>query len=191
MKHLLVLGAGGHGRSVAETALATGRYQVVGFLDDGADVGSLVMGLPVKGRVSELSHWLSRVDSIIVAIGHNLTRAQLTDAVPEDSLATIVHPTSIVAPSARIGAGSAIMAGAIIGTSATIGRGVIVNLGAVVDHDGAVLDFGHLGVNASMAGASRLGRAAWLQCGACLGSGVCVPDGAVVPPGRGLSDWVA
>lgn len=78
------------------------------------------------------------------------------------------------------------MAGSIIGTEAKLGAGSIVNSGAVVDHHCTVEDFGHLGVNTSMAGGSILGRAAWMQAGSALGYGVRVQDGVVLAPGTAL-----
>ena len=75
---------------------------------------------------------------------------------------------------------------AVVGALARLGVGAIVNSGAVVDHDAQVMDFGHLGVGACMAGGTVLGRGAWMQAGAALGYGVRVPDGAVLPPGASL-----
>lgn len=76
------------------------------------------------------------------------------------------------------------MAGAIIGTEARLGIGSIVNCGAVVDHHATVEDFGHLGVNASMAGGTRLGRGAWMQAGSTLAYGAVVPSSITVGPGE-------
>lgn len=90
-----------------------------------------------------------------------------------------------MSPSSLIGAGTAVMAGAIVGTEARLGLGEIVNCGAVVDHS-TVEDYGHLGVNASMAGGTLLGRSAWVQAGAALGYGVTVPSGLTLAPGDAL-----
>ena len=76
------------------------------------------------------------------------------------------------------------MAGAIVATEARLGVSSIVNCGAVVDHHATVEDFGHLGVNASMAGGTVLGRGAWMQAGAALGYGVRVAEGEVLLPGE-------
>ena len=84
-----------------------------------------------------------------------------------------------------MGHGTAIMAGAIVGTEARLGGGAIVNCGAVVDHHATVEDFGHLGVNASMAGGMVLGRCAWLQAGSALGYGVKFAPGETVRPCEG------
>lgn len=186
---LLVVGAGGHGRSVAEAAELSGQFEVVGFLDDALPEGKIVFDLPVLGPVAGMAEQRAIVDQAIIAIGHNAMREklmrQLTLAGFE--LATVVHPRAIVSPSAVLGAGSAVMAGAIVGTEAHLGVGVIVNSGAVVDHHATVEDVGHLGVNSSMAGGTVLGHAAWLQAGAALGYGVRVSANTVIPPGCGLS----
>ena len=79
------------------------------------------------------------------------------------------------------------MAGAVVGTEAQLGEGVIVNCGATVDHHCRVDAFGHLGVNACMAGESVLGHRAWMQAGSALGYGVHVEDEAVLAPGEARS----
>lgn len=185
IQRVVIVGAGGHGQSVAEALASQGGVSVVGFLDDGAPVGSTVLGLPVLGKVRALSAQVGQADAALVAIGNNAVREKLTAQVLAVglALATVVHPRAFVAPSARVGPGTAIMAGAIVGTCAQLGQGSIVNCGAVVDHHAVVEDFGHLGVSACMAGGARLGRGAWMQAGCALGYGVVVPAGSVLLPG--------
>ena len=78
-------------------------------------------------------------------------------------MATVVLLRAFVSSTAVVGQGSAIMAGAIVGTEARLGMGSIVSCGAVVDHHSICEDFGHLGVNASMAGRAVLSRGAGMQ----------------------------
>lgn len=173
---LLIVGAGGHGRSVAEAVMAADRFQLVGFVDDAQPDLESVWGKPVFGTTADLHRYRAFAQFAIVAIGNNTLREALTNKLKEAGfeLATIIHPCAIVSPRAVIGAGSTIMAGAIIGTEAILGRGVLVNCGAVVDHHAHVDDFGHLSVHACMAGEARLGHGAWLQAGVALGYGVNV-----------------
>ena len=186
---LLIVGAGGHGRSVAEAVALAGEYEIAGFLDDGLDVGQGVMSWAVLGRPDAAAALRHVADSVIVAIGNNALREAMTEQLQAlgFALATVIHPRAFVAPSAVVGSGSAIMAGAIVGTEAQLGRGVIVNCGAVVDHHAKVHDFGHLGVNACMAGGTVLGRGAWMQAGAAMGYGVELPANAVLQVGGALS----
>ena len=186
---LLIMGAGGHGQSVAEAAELAGQFEVVGFVDDGLTAGTAVLGYPVLGGSADLSAYVSVCDQVIVAIGNNALRASLVDRLLQVGLrlATVVHPQAMVSPRAQLGAGSAVMSGAIVGPLATLGLGTIVNCGAVVDHYARVEDFGHLGVGACMAGGSVLGTKAWIQAGCALGYGVTVPFGTVLPPGTALA----
>lgn len=182
---LLVVGAGGHGRSVAEAAELSGQFEVVGFLDDALPAGKLLLNVAVLGPMVGIGHHRAAADQTIVAIGNNAIREKLMQqlAATGFALATVVHPRAIVSSSAVLSEGSAVMAGAIVGTEARLGMGSIVNCGAVVDHHAIVEDFGHLGVNASMAGGTVLGHGAWMQAGAALGYGVRVPAGVTLAPG--------
>jgi sugar O-acyltransferase (sialic acid O-acetyltransferase NeuD family) len=185
---LLVVGAGGHSRSVAESAELDDQFEVVGFLDDAAPVGERVLFSHVLGPVASMSDHCVVADHAIVAIGNNAAREKLMQQLIEAgyAMATVVHPRAFVSPTAVVGVGAAIMAGAIVDTEARLGVGIIVNCGAVVDHHSIVEDFGHLSVNASMAGGTVLGRSVWMQSGAALGYGVTVPSGVTLNPGEAV-----
>lgn len=183
---LLVVGAGGHGRSVAEAAQLSERFEVTGFLDDALTAGDCVLAVPVLGPLTSLTNHRANCDQAIVAVGNNAIREKVTLQLVEAGfeLATVIHPRAFVAPSAMVGQGSAVMAGAIVGTEARLGVGVIVNCGAVVDHHAHVEDYGHLGVNASMAGGTALGAKAWMQAGSAIGYGVRIPAETILVPGE-------
>lgn len=185
---LLIIGAGGHGRSVAEAASLQRYYQVQGFLDDSCEPGTCVLGWPVLGNVADLHLMADKVKTVIVAVGNNAVRERLLQQVLalDLRLGTVVHPFSAVSPSAVLAPGCAVMAGAVVGTEAMLGMAAIVNASAVVDHHAVVEDFGHLGVGAVMAGGTRLGRGAWMQAGCALGYGVTVPAGQTLAPGTAL-----
>jgi sugar O-acyltransferase (sialic acid O-acetyltransferase NeuD family) len=188
MKRLLIIGAGGHGRSVAEAVTAAGEFVVAGFLDDAFPELDRVWEFPVLGKVADLTRGRDAADHAFVAIGNNALRRRVTTELRDAGfvLATVIHPRAIVSPTASIGAGSAVMAGAVVGTEAVLGEGAIVNCAAVVDHHCRVGDFAHLGVNAAMAGGSVLGAGAWMQAGSALGYGVEIDAGRVLAPGEAV-----
>lgn len=74
---LLVVGAGGHGRSMAEAAELTGQFEVVGFLDDSLPAGETVLGVSVLGLVVSMAQHRAATDQAIVAIGNNAVREKL------------------------------------------------------------------------------------------------------------------
>jgi sugar O-acyltransferase (sialic acid O-acetyltransferase NeuD family) len=186
---LLIVGAGGHGRSVAEAVLMSDGFELVGFLDDAAfDHGSDVWGLPVLGPTTGFADYAALASHAVVAIGNNTLRQKLCGELRAAgiALASVIHPRAIVSPRAQLGEGVTVMAGAIVGTEALLGQGAIVNCGAVVDHHAHVHDFGHLGVNACMAGGSVLGSLAWMQAGSAIGYGVQLAAGTVLKPGEAI-----
>ena len=189
MKRLLIIGAGGHGRSVAEAVVAQGTYSLIGFVDDGCVPGTLVFQWPVLGSAASLSELKKQADCVVVAVGNNVVREKMLGLALAAGfeLATVIHPRAYVSSSAAVGPGSAIMAGSVVGAEARLGVATIVNSGAVVDHHAVVEDYGHLGVGACMAGGSYLGRSAWMQAGSALAYGVKVPAGSVLAPGQGFA----
>lgn len=186
---LLIVGAGGHGRSVAEAVLMADQFSLFGFADDGVFTrGDAVWGFPVLGPASAFASYTSKATHALVAIGNNVIRQKLFVQLQTAGfvMASVIHPRVMVSPRAQLGVGVTVMAGAIVGTAAILGQGAIVNCGAVVDHLAQVHDFGHLGVNACMAGGSVLGALAWMQAGSAIGYGVQVAAGSTLKPGESL-----
>jgi sugar O-acyltransferase (sialic acid O-acetyltransferase NeuD family) len=186
---LLVLGAGGHGKAVADAALLSGDWQRVAFVDDRWPELRESFGLPVLANIAGLAEVARQADAAIAAVGNNTLRAQWLAEIRMAGLpvATVIHPRACVSASARIGAGTAIMAMAMVGVDVQIGEGAIVNAGAVVDHDASLGELAHLGVGVKIAGGVRVGACAWLQAGCCAGYRVVVADGAQFSPGTALS----
>ena len=188
MKTLLILGAGGHGRSVAEAALLLGEWESVIFLDDAWPQVEELLGCKVMGKVADIGKVVELCHGAIAAVGNNAVREQWIALIERHdvALASVVHPRAWISPSARVGAGSAVLAGAVVGSAAEVGKGVIINANATVDHDVQMGDLSHIGVGVQLAGGVQIGARAWLQAGACCGYNVQVAEGELVPPGSAL-----
>jgi sugar O-acyltransferase (sialic acid O-acetyltransferase NeuD family) len=188
MRTLLVIGAGGHGKAVAEAALLSGEWQRIAFVDDRWPGLRETFGWPVVADVAGLACAQALVGGAIVAVGNNVVREQLVKAIHSAGLqlVTVMHPRACVSASAVIGAGTAIMALAMVGVDAVIGEGAIVNANATVDHDAILGDFAHLGVGVQLAGGVKIGARAWLQAGCSAGYQVMVGEGVVFTPGSVL-----
>ena len=189
MRRLIIIGAGGHARSVAEAVLLSGVFELAGFLDDAFPGLAKVWDFPVLGTTADIEKCRVFAEVAVVAIGKNEVREALCGQLGTAGfeLETVIHPSAIVSPRAVVDQGCMIMPGAVIGTEVHLGSGVIVNCGAVVDHHCRVDDFGHLGVHAAMAGGSVLGRGAWMQADSALGYGVKIGAGVILAPGEALS----
>jgi len=165
---IVVYGAGGHGKVIAEV-LAACRRSIQGFIDDNESlIGSSTLGLPVYAA----GEWLRFQPGAQVAlgVGNNLAREQLAMRVKQSgcTLLTVVHPRAIVARSARIGEGAGIMPTAVLNPDCEIGEGAIVNTGAIVEHDVQVGRYAHLSPNSAAGGGAQIGAYAQIGMGASV-----------------------
>lgn len=175
-KRLVIIGASGHGKVIADIALLNGYTDIV-FLDDDKSVTECV-GFPVIGRVEAAS--LIDGDKI-VAIGNAETRERIQDEI--DNVVTLIHPNAVVSRRATIGEGSVVMAGAVINADSVIGRGCIVNTGSSLDHDCKIWDFVHISVGAHIAGTVEIGKGTWIGAGAVIINNRSICDGCMIGAG--------
>jgi sugar O-acyltransferase (sialic acid O-acetyltransferase NeuD family) len=184
MNTLAILGASGHGKVVADVALAAGWRQVV-FFDDAWPERSRNGHWDIAGPSSRLLADLPAFDGVIVAIGHNATRWDKHRWLCEAgaNLVTLVHPTATVSRFARIGAGSVLMAGAVVNVDAELGEASIVNTGATIDHDGRLGHGVHASPGVHLAGDVVVGALSWLGIGSMVREGVRIGQGVTVGAG--------
>lgn len=178
---LVILGAGGHGRVVADAALAQGAFARVWATDRDAQrcQGELLPGV----RIVPLPEATRLPCALHVAIGAGAAREREAAAFQGHPLTTVIHPRAAVSPHAQVGAGSFVAAQAVVAPGARLGTAVIVNHGAVVDHDVQVGDFTHIAPLAALGGGARIGRHVLVGAGACVLPGVSVCDGATLGAG--------
>ena len=169
MKDLIIIGAGGHGRVVADIAQKLGFYKTISFLDDGE--AKETMALPILGKTLDVEKYIDTAD-IFVAIGNSKVRADFIEQLLAKgaNVPILIHPSAMVGACVEIEVGTAIMAGAVINPCSKIGKGVILNTCSSVDHDCEVGDFCHIAVGVHIAGTVCLGK------NVCLGAGVTVKN---------------
>ncbi len=186
---LLVFGASGHGKVVADAGRSSGLTPA-GFLDEDESKDlSEFCNLPVLSWVRfrrELNLWRGCV--VGLGVGDNGARERCYERVCAAGLevGTIVHEEAVVAPSAFLGAGTVVMALAAVNPGARVGEGAILNTGSVVEHDNCLGRFVHLSPNSALGGHVTIGDRAHLGLGAVvlpgvrIGADVRVGAGAVV-----------
>lgn len=180
---LLIIGASGHGKVVADIALKMGKWQEIAFLDDDRNL-TLSMGLDVVGETNEISTYKDDYE-IFVGIGNNNTRKELHEKLVTlgASIPTLIHPNTVISSEVVIGMGTAIMAGAVINCCTTIGNGCIINTGSTVDHDNVIEDFVHISPGANLAGSVSIGHGSWLGIGSVVSNNISITNGCKIGAG--------
>lgn len=184
MKRLALLGASGHGKVVADAALAAGWQSVV-FFDDAWPGRSVNGHWPVLGDTAALLARLPEFDGVLVAIGDCATRWQKQQALRAAGapLVTVVHPHACVSSLATLGMGSVVMAGAVVNVDAVVGEACIINTGATVDHDCRLAHAVHVSPGANLSGNVTVGACSWLGVGSAVRQGIRIGDDVMVGAG--------
>lgn len=149
---LIILGAGGHGKVVADIAQQINKYEEIFFLDD------LSQGNNIIGKCEEYTKFKDEDVEMYPAFGNNRTRIEWEEKLENYGIkiAKIVHPLAYISPLAKIEDGCVVMPYAIINTNVKLSKGCIVNCGSIVDHD-CILNKGcHLAPGAIVKGENIL-----------------------------------
>jgi UDP-perosamine 4-acetyltransferase len=189
---VVIYGAGGHGKVVADVLERDPAIEVIGWLDDDPRrVGAAFFGHPVLGGLAEVPRLLARgVGHAVVAIGDNPSRERLARVLAGHGMAfaRAVHPAAQLGRGVTVGAGAVIMAGEVVNADSTIGEHAIVNTGATVDHDCRVGRAAHVAVGAHLAGGVTVGDLTLIALGAGVGPNVAVGARVVVGAGAVVLD---
>lgn len=178
---VIIIGAGGHAKVVADIARKSGDT-VLGFLDDDeGKKGKDFFGARILGNTSEYDKYISEA-CFIIAIGNNLVRKRIAESMT-CRFYTAIHPTAVIAEGAEIGEGVCIAALAAVNPDAKVGKHAIINTCAVVEHDCRVGDYAHLSPNATMCGLSNVGECSWIGAGATVVNGKKICGDALVGAG--------
>jgi acetyltransferase EpsM len=204
-KRLVIYGAGGHGRSLAALVGQDARYSVVGFLDDGLAVDTLVDGLLVLGGGDHLPSLaqagIRMAANGVGGIGDLAARLQVYDQLARAGFycPIMIHNTAFLEESASLADGIQVYPFAYVGVGVQIGFGCIINSGAIVSHDCILAPYVNLSPGATLAGGVTVGEAALIGMRATanlnvhigerarIGNGATikadVPAGGIVPAG--------
>lgn len=197
MTGVVLLGAGGHARVLAEALRLSGETLDGYLAPEAAEVpfAPVLAHLGGDDALCGLDPAQVRLVCAIGSVGDAERRIAAWDRGREGGFdfADACHPSAILSDGAETGAGLQLLAGAVVQTGARLGMNVIVNTRAIVEHDAVVDDHAHIAPGACLSGGVRVGAGAHVGAGAVvlqgrrIGAGAIVGAGAVVthdvPPG--------
>lgn len=174
LRRLLIWGAGGHAKVVADVARASG-WEVVAFLDDDVSrQGQLFYGARIRPRDAFMRNSApdagAEIEQVFVAIGDNAIRERCLATMQASgrSIPALIDPSARISPTAQLGPGTIVMAGAIVQADTQIGFGGIINTGASVDHDCIVGNCVHVAPGARLTGNVTVGDRSLIGAGSVV-----------------------
>lgn len=168
-KKLIVLGGIGNGSVIANAIVDANKrgdreWKFAGYLNDRIAVGGNIESYPVLGKLID---WIKFAKAgcffvnTIYRIDGQQQRIEMFESlnIPDDKLATFVHPLTYIAPNAVLGPGTVVMPFAAISAATTIGKGCLVMVGATILHN------------------TRIGKYCHFAAQACIGANMSIADG--------------
>ncbi|SFC10792.1 sugar O-acyltransferase, sialic acid O-acetyltransferase NeuD family [Alkalibacterium subtropicum] len=182
-KRLLIIGASGHGKVIADIALKLNKWTNISFLDDD-ESKNMTMGLNIIGKTKDAFKYKD-IAEFIVAIGDNKIREKVQCMLTDEELSvtTLIHPNATIGTDVEIDKGSVVMAGVVINSSTRIGKGCIINTSSNIDHDNIIEDFVHISPRVSLAGTVKVGKNNWIGTGSVVSNNIILCPGCLIGAG--------
>lgn len=179
MNRLIIIGAGGHGKVIADNAVKNG-YTDIGFVDD--NVAGKCMGFPIVGTCTDIKKFNDGSTDFIIGIGNIAIRKMIAEKYAVNWI-TLIHPSAQIAVNASIGKGTVVMAGAVINACATVGDHCIINTSAVVEHDNILEDYVHISPGVKLGGTVTVGKQTHIGIGATVSNNMAICSGCFIGAG--------
>ena len=187
MSKLLILGAGGHGKVVAEIASLMKQWDEIAFLDDSKELKQ-VNGYKVIDSLRNYHLYKQKYDNIFVAIGNNKFRIDLINNLLLEgfNVPILVHPSAVISKNVKIDKGTVIMAGAVINTNSVIGKGCIINTSSSIDHDCILKDGVHISPGVHEGGTVNIGKCSWVCIGSSIVNNTTIGNNVIIAAGAAV-----
>jgi sugar O-acyltransferase (sialic acid O-acetyltransferase NeuD family) len=194
MKPLLLIGCGGHARSLIDLIETTHQWKIHGLVGLPEQVGERVLGYPVIGTDADLPLLREACLAALLAIG------QLPDPTPRQRLAArleklsfqcplLISPHAVVSRHSQLGPGTTVGHGVIVNAGAVVGDHCILNSRALIEHDVQIGDHCHISTGVLVNGGVRVGSGSFIGSGAMLREGLELPPLTVIGAGKRVMGW--
>lgn len=185
-KYLILIGGGGHCKSVIEVAESAG-YTIVGILDRPEEVGKKVLAYEVIGVDDDITQYVDKAEFVITVgfIKNPTLRIKLYNKVLQagGKLATLIASTAHVSKYAVLGAGTVVMHQAIVNAGAVIGDNTIINTFANIEHDAHIGNQCHISTGAMVNGDCVVGDNCFIGSQSVLANAISICPDVVIGAG--------
>jgi len=185
-KNLILVGGGGHCKSVIDVALNAG-WTILGILDVAENVGKKVLDYSIIGTDEHISEFVHKTQ-FLVTVGHikNVElRVKLHEKIVSagGKLATVFAHDAHISNYSEIDQGTIVMHKAIVNAGAKIGMGSIINNLANIEHDAVVGSFCHISTGAIVNGGCNIGDKTFIGSGSVVINNISIATKTIIAAG--------
>jgi len=186
MKNLILVGGGGHCKSVIDVAESIG-YNILGILDLPSEIGKEVLNYRVIGNDNDIPFYVNKAKFIVTVgqIKDSSLREKLHNKIINSKgiLATIIASTAYVSKYATLGKGTVVMHKAFVNAGAKIGMGCIINTMANIEHDATIGQFTHISTGTMVNGDCSIGSNVFIGSQSVVSNGLSICNTNIIAAG--------
>lgn len=161
MKKIILIGGGGHCKSVIDVIEQEKKYKISGIIDKTSFLGTKILGYKVIGNDLDLMSFSKKIKYALITVGQIKSaklRIKLFKLVKKAGfiLPSIISPNAHVSKHSKIGNGSIVMHHAIINANTYVGDNCIINSKALIEHDCIISSHCHISTNATINGGVKI-----------------------------------
>lgn len=189
IEKIILIGGGGHCKSVIDSIVSCGSFEIAGIIDVVENIGEVVCSIPIIGEDKDLLNIFNQGVKYAFITSGSVGNCDLRQRLYNSALKvgfiipTIVDPTAIVARSTIIGQGTFVGKGCIINSCAIISDMAIINTGAIVDHDCKISKFVHIATGVTLCGTVKIGDYTHIGAGTTIIQGINIGEETLVGAG--------
>jgi len=179
MKSIILIGGGGHCKSVIDVIEQEGQFEIAGIVDKTRGLGFDILGYSVIGDDSDLDDLAKKYQYALVTVGQiksPLLRIRLYELAEKSGfiLPSIVSPRAYISKYSMVGKGTVIMHDVFINANTKIGDNCIINSKALIEHDCSISNHCHISTNTTINGGVKV------ESGCFIGSGVTTKESIII-----------
>ena len=194
MRKIIIIGAGGHAKSLIDLILSTGKWQIEGLVGNYDELGKRILGFEVKWNDKELTKIVHDYKYAVLgfaSLGMQKKRILFIENLKKIGfiLPSIISPNAYISKHSEIGEGTTIGHFSLVNANSTIGKFCIINSQSLIEHDVRIEDFCHISTSVTVNGGVTLGQETFIGSKSMLREGLSIPKGTIISAGKRVMGW--
>lgn len=183
-RKLAIIGAGGHGRVIADCAAAMNTFDEIVFLDDSFPDRDTNLVWHIIAKSSDWQKYSNEYE-FAIAIGDNKLRLAiyLELVTSSASLPNLIHPSAVISPHSNLGQANVVFANSVINPAVKIANACIINTAATIDHDCQLEDAVHISPGVHLAGTVVVKKFSWFGVGSSSIQSITIAENTQIGAG--------